>query len=483
MLVLSACAATLHAQTDQGGITFKVEELPKPEKTLSTESARDIYEKLIREANDDDRYSFGMSANEKTDYPYGIVAQSKIDTPLVNLGYHPFFEGIRTAYAEHRPFVFSPDMVWLLISQGFAQHVKANAERLRGRFVKFDGKVSLVVSTTNDMLNNPDAPWSEVFPDFTKQIGAHTGDELIKTLTADFSTTTPAESIASQITIMDGMKPYFSYIMLAVSCGIPEITLKGTPEDWQRVLDKTKRLADYDLAWWTSELEPVLREFVKASRGEIDSEFWKAMFKLHKSKQCAPDIIDGWIVKFFPYDNVGARNTLKQLASTDVLPDEIVKVDVQYIDITKTPAITTPLEFWSGFVGLEQNEKTYTLTPKIGWMIRKKDAEKEPHEQSNDTQKTQSGDDWITFGVRTTVPAALFSLGKVNNLELIFADKISVPDELAQVVTKRLRLRGMRIDDEEREHIKKLFPNIEVSIDLYQPAKTNKQPPMPRRHE
>lgn len=270
VLLLAACAAAPRVQTTNGSITFKVEKLSKPEKALSTESAKQIYENLIREdAGGDD-----MPADAKIDYHFDIIAQSKMDTPLVNFGYNSFFRGMHRAYVEHRPFVISPDMIWLLISQGFAQHVNANAERLRGRFVNFDGKVSLVVATNTITLNNPDAPWSDVFPDLMKQIGEHTGGELIKTLTADFSTTTPTEAIASQITIMEATKSYFEYVVLSAMCGIPEITLKGTPEDWQRVLDKTKRLADYDLAWWTSELEPILQEFVKASRGEIDRKFW-----------------------------------------------------------------------------------------------------------------------------------------------------------------------------------------------------------------
>lgn len=54
------------------------------------------------------------------------------------------------AYADHRPFVLSPDMIWLLISQGFAQHVNANHESLRKYFVDFSGKQSLVVQSNKN---------------------------------------------------------------------------------------------------------------------------------------------------------------------------------------------------------------------------------------------------------------------------------------------------------------------------------------------
>ncbi|AWI10563.1 DUF4419 domain-containing protein [Ereboglobus luteus] len=448
----------------QDGITFKIERLSKPKEALPAQSITSIYEKLIRMDNGAD---YGH-AEKDINYHYEIIAQSKIETPLVSFGYNPFFQGMYQAYAEHRPFVLSPDMVWLLISQGFARHVSANAEQLRERFVNFSGQVSLVVKAKGDMLGNPDAAWEEIFPGFTKQIAQYTGDRLVEILSANFSTTTPVEAVASQITIMEAMKPYFEFVVMRAICGIPEITLKGTPKDWQRVLDKTKALADYDLSWWTRELEPLLKEFVKASKGDVNKVFWRNMFKYHSQKQYgAPNIIDGWIVKFFPYNKNGKRNNLRQLVGGDDLPDEIVKVDLKYVDlVTKT---TTPLELWAGFVGLEQNGENYALTPKIGWMIRKKDVRYDALRQKLAVDMNVGNDEtggWVRLRV-PTVPTALFSMGKIDNLSLSFTDKILIPNELAQVEIKRLDLMGRRIDEGEEARIKKLFPNTTVDISLF----------------
>lgn len=100
------------------------------------------------------------------------------------------------------------------------------------------------------------------------------------------------------------------------------------------------------------------------------------MFKYHSQKQYgAPNIIDGWIVKIFPYDKKGRRNNLKQLEGRNCLPDEIVKVDVKYQEVYPDAVKETPLEFWAGFIGLEQNSKNFALRPQIGWMVRKKDVD------------------------------------------------------------------------------------------------------------
>jgi|GEM_PF-3230658 hypothetical protein len=55
------------------------------------------------------------------------------------------------------------------------------------------------------------------------------------------------------------------------------------------------------------------------------------MYKYHSQKQYgAPKIIDGWMVKFFPYDKEGKRNDLKKLEGGGNLPEEIVKL-VKYL--------------------------------------------------------------------------------------------------------------------------------------------------------
>mgnify|MGYP004702857089 FL=1 len=290
----SATDAVTYAQK---GITFKVEELSKPEKILKTKSYEEIYPSLI--LSDTGLTPFEVK-EKNINVPYNILAKSKAPDQLVNYDYNSFFYGMYEAYSNHRPFILSPDMIWLLISQGFTRHVKANPESMRKFFVDFVGKLSLVVESYKP-LNDPTLAWEEIFPKFTDQIRQHTGDELVELLSCNFSTTTSVEKIASEITIMEAVKPYFEFIILYVGCGIPEITLEGTPEDWEKVLNKAKELKKYNLKWWISELEPLLQEFVKASKGDINKEFWQNMFKYHSQKKYgAPNIIDGWIVKFFP---------------------------------------------------------------------------------------------------------------------------------------------------------------------------------------
>ncbi len=180
-------------------------------------------------------------------------------------------------------------MIWLLISQGFARHVNENSEKLRPYFVKFSEKTPLGVITKHPMLTAPDTIWEKLFPKFINPIREYTGKGLMNVLSADFSTTTITEQVAFQITIMEAVKSYFEYQVFGIMCGIPQITLLGTTEDWQKIQSKVRKLAKYDLSWWTDELEPLLNEFVNASQGKVNKEFWRDMFKLHRLMGCAPE--------------------------------------------------------------------------------------------------------------------------------------------------------------------------------------------------
>lgn len=445
--------------TAQKGITFEVEKLSKPKGLLWVQPYDEIYKSLILS-------DAGLRLNKRErhdDFPYGIVAQSVAPDSLVTYGYNSFFDGMYEAYANHRPFVLSPDMIWLLISQGFARHVNANHEALRNRFVDFTGKATLIVQA-GCKLDDPTLSWEELFPGFMKQIKQYAGKELVDGLTCDFSTTTSVEKIASQITVMEAVKPYFEFVIMYIGCGIPEITLEGTPKDWEKVLEKARKLKTYDLDWWISELEPLLTEFVNASKGKVDKDFWRNMFKYHsQEKYGAPKIIDGWIIKFFPYDKHGKRNNLKQLAGSSNLPQELVKVDLKFIEAYNDTVINIPLELWAGFVGLQQNNENFALRPQIGWMVRKKDTNEEglKGRLEKDTQ-TEGLGEGVTLRVNE-FPTVLLRFDVIKQLELAFIGKIDIPDELAKVEIKNLELSG-EIDSDGIERIKKMFPNTKIRI-------------------
>ena len=289
-----------------------------------------------------------------------------------------FYQCMVKAYAEHKSVTLSPDMMWLLISQGFARYVNAHSEELRSQLVYHEGKQDLMVMTKDDLLSGK-ADWGKLMNDFSKEIERHTKGEVAKTIAADFSTTTPVERIASQITLMESMKSYFNYLAGRIGCGIPSVTLQGTPDDWRAVLSKTQKLGQYGLSEWTQTLEPILNEFIKTAEGKPNQRFWQEMVKKQRvdefasARPCSadkPTELDGWILKFFLTED---GYTLDRVPYTKSMPAEFVRVEFKYrvIDpITGATLSETPMELMSGFVGALDDEKNNMLTPQIGWLVR-----------------------------------------------------------------------------------------------------------------
>src|SRR5207253_7510188 len=140
-----------------------------------------------------------------------------------------------------RPLVLSPDILWLLVAQGFANHVNANAEELRPQLVKHSGKAVIAVRRDDFIKGSPENPWPEVFEEFSGQIRDHVGQATHELLQPAFSTTGVTERAAAQVVLLDAMQSYFSNEFHTL-CGIPEIVLEGTAHDWGKLSERTRDL-------------------------------------------------------------------------------------------------------------------------------------------------------------------------------------------------------------------------------------------------
>jgi len=427
LLFFTLFGATVNAQN---ATVVEIEKLSPPEKLLKETATKDLPD-LYR------------SAFEKT---------STLPDSLVFYQDHPFLTGLFNAYKDHRPVVLSPDMIWLLISQGFARHIDNNREALRHKLVNFEGRKVLTVMANDIKLGNANSNWEALFPQFNQQISLFTGKKFVKNLTADFSTTTPTTKIASEITLMDGMKSYFVYQVILIGCGIPRVTLEGTVEDWEKVLQKIKFIKQYDLNWWTTELEPIVKEIILAKKGKPNNQFWMNMIKVHTTKAYGTiNTIDGWITKLFPYNKKGLKTNFKPISDIGGLASELVKVP--FVLENKEDGKTYNMEFWAGFVGLKQNKADFSLKPEIGWAISS------PVENG----ATMSKSDALSVYNITDIPNEVYTAKNLRVLELSFKNQIKIPDQLAEISILTLKQHG-KITEEEEKRIFKLFPKTQIII-------------------
>ncbi len=442
-----AADAKILAQS-KGSISFVVDEnLKEVNQNFYTHDGKYLAKRLIVDDH------VGYEAHH-------IIASSFADeNKLVYHGQDAFFRCIVKAYAQHKSVTLSPDMIWLLISQGFARYVNAHAEALRPQIVDHDGKMSLVVESDKDVLSE-EADWPMLIGGFTSQIERWTQGNVAKTITADFSTTGLTERVASQITLMDAMKSYFEYVVIYMACGIPSITLQGTPDDWRKVMEKAQKLGAYGLEEWTKSLEPILTAFVNTAEGRPDQQFWKSMVKQNRPDAMQggacdvrePTQLDGWILKLFPDEN---GQTLEKVAHTKEMESEMVRTPFKYQVIDPTTGMLLnewPMELWAGFIGAQEDKQTNMVTPKIGWMVRVTETDEETLKQLK-----KLNNEWgINLRVKE-VPEVLKQLKHIKSLELEFTDEVTLPDWFFNADIESLTIRG-KMSEKIREKLKNRYP-------------------------
>lgn len=216
------------------------------------------------------------------------------DVPILKPnGVHPLLAAVAKAFAEHRPLVLTPDAVWLTIARGIAQHVKLHAEELRPLLVEHSGKQALTVEVW-ETPKDADS-WARVVEQFAKQVG----DTLFE---CDFSTSTTVDRVAGQVAMLDAYSQYYGYWMIAV-CGIPEITLTGTPGDWHEIRRRVDQLPRFGLEKWHRSMAPIADHFVLTAEGYPSTGFWRRIY--NPVDAYGGRSITGWITRFYPYLKYG----------------------------------------------------------------------------------------------------------------------------------------------------------------------------------
>lgn len=312
-----------------------------------------------------------------------------------------FAKCVNDAFFGHYGLRLSPDVIWQTILQGVANHVNANTEALRDKFVSFKNKMVLMVSRPNFVKSSPLNDWPGVFPDFARQIEAKTRKGVVQLLQADFSTTCATSRIVSQIALMDTVKAYFEYTM-ACGCGFPKIELTGCVADWEHIRAKAEKLREFDMDFWLDVLLPVLDEFVMAARKEPNLAFWRSLVTSSGASGMPGDPVTGWLQVFFPYLNASGfqgmnqsdmklkRNTtlanyqesmktntslsntkfpyegMKRGTKLELFPPSLSTAPVLYTDLTTDKSYN--MMFCGGVTTIVQHDDM-TLEPVIGWAV------------------------------------------------------------------------------------------------------------------
>ena len=458
MVIMASMASAQKCKVlnqETGFIRFEVDEnLPKPEKDFY------FYDSAEQQARN------LISSSVPYGYNTEILACSFAGEKMALMREDVFFNALVEAYADHRPFVLSPDAVWQLISFNFSEYVNNHSEEMRSLLVPHEGVKELKIMTEENILGDKNADWSDIFEKFSVAIAENTKGDIAQLMTSDFTTTGPTERIASQITLMESLKSYFHYIAGRMACGIPNITLKGTPADWRKVAEKVQGLEKYNMGWWTKELKPIMAEFIKTAEGHPDKKFWKDIVMQDRPDRlrgggCSmekPTDLDGWVVKLFPDMKNGQMRASIPYGRMQGAELSSVQFKYQLIDpITMKVIDETDIMLYAGFVGVTVDKATGALEPKIGWVARKVDKDDELLARLTSTGVSANA----SSPKIKTVPEVLKREKHYKHLRLTFEDSVVVPEWMDGIQVDDLTIEGY-MTDAEHTQLKTRFPKAKV---------------------
>lgn len=242
------------------------------------------------------------------------------------------------AYDDHNHLYITPDSIWLTIMTQFATYLEKYAEALRSKFVDFEGQRTLTVYDNGTLRT---ANYPSLIKAMVDQIGKHIKDQTVaKWAVPDFTTTTETDRTVGSLLLMSAMKKFFSYKM-CLCCGLPVVTLMGTPDDWRQVRTRAARLLEFDtdqkyMSLWHKVLDGVLEQFVVSAEGNPNLGWWNQISNVQGGGS-GPSYYSGWLTVFSIFGNNGVWYgnpvpTAWPVIDTDEMHSGIVTVNVTIDD-------------------------------------------------------------------------------------------------------------------------------------------------------
>ncbi|KAJ6227556.1 hypothetical protein M0813_09795 [Anaeramoeba flamelloides] len=329
-----------------------------------------------------------------------IESMSEPDSEVIDLNCqipNNFVKCVHHCFYDHLPLVLTPDIIWLLILQGFSTHINNNLETFRSDFTKSDQIENIRLDNPDLCLGNKNSPWEESFQQIEELLKEKIGNEFASLLTKSFSTTTQTIKTTYAITLMDITNGYYT-VGMSGGCGIPSIKLEGTIEDWKDIRERIKILKKFELQWWFDKLDFVLKQFVCAfeignpvvkfdvstnNNKEIITNFWDSIYmwnyeiwyKNTESEEKVPTSVTGWINVFFPYYrykkvNLACKNFdwNKPISTLGIplngFPSGLSVIPFKYNEFNKEYSMNVV----AGFMPNQQLSNN-SLKAKIGWVL------------------------------------------------------------------------------------------------------------------
>ncbi|EMI44240.1 hypothetical protein RRSWK_03308 [Rhodopirellula sp. SWK7] len=297
---------------------------------------------------------------------------------VCDLDFNPLIAAVKLAHDQHRPLSLSPDVIWLTVCQGIATHVKENWGAVREHIVmpsEFAVR-QIEVSTEEFPIGSPEAAWDDLIELAVSSTRGKLHDSFADRFQLDFSTSTRTGRVAMDVVLFSAVNNAFSLFDRMSICGIPQITLRGTPDDWSRLRQRVDGLETFGLTDWVNRLYPILNQFVAASRGEVNHGFWRSIFTVDDAICGKENRINGWIGQLFPYLCSAMKGNVPNPLVTGAGGEPPMHRDfpIGVNEVVMQSQRSTRVQIIGGLIGVEQRKGSMVLEPKLGWGVQRVDS-------------------------------------------------------------------------------------------------------------
>lgn len=333
-----------------------------------------------KKSGDDDYYDTEPARNPSSDEEEDILSkdlEKVIGTDVPNVYFDEdwgLFSSVLASYNNHWALRTGPEDWWTVVLRKVAQEVadKGDNPKVRDLFVEHQGKKEININVGGS-LSNLDYSW--LFDQFSGAIRNNIKvDNYVDVIESDFTSTTRDKKIISQVMLMSSLKKYFSYGFFT-SCGIPGVYMKGTRDDWVKLIQKLNDLEAIlepvkeelkKLSKWFDEAKTVFNNLLKTYNGDetqyrycpyrdfcnetTRAEWWGKIlsWKEDYGSGSRPHW-EGWFPKF-----LGANN--RQPYKADDFPSGLVTVAINIADKNNSPAVEDKGVFVAGTLGFTVEE-------------------------------------------------------------------------------------------------------------------------------
>ena len=291
-------------------------------------------------------------------------------------------QAVHLAFAGHRTFVLSPEVIWYCLVHEVAVHVRQDPDRFADVFGQRPGARSTIEVRDDTLLGGLGDDWGHTIALFLPKLRAAVGEDLVDLFLPWFSTSRRDDEVALAVALLHTTAPYFRYRVRSL-CGIPRVRLRGSPDDWYAIAERLPRLAGLfpALEPWLAEVGDVIEIIHASARGDAPPvDFWLSLYK-DMSQSGGPDV-SGWITTFFAHvASPGGHPTLRSdfwrcgrgersgALHWDQVPSHLSRVPFVWerVDL----GVTHTMFFVGGILGTDADDGLRQL---LGWGVGRRSA-------------------------------------------------------------------------------------------------------------